>query len=342
MDTTDIIKTYNTDIKNFESNNQLLLHYCENKNTNMIDYILTTFNVYSQQINNNGNELKEKDININYMRDDHKYTPLMWCCWLNLTDSIKKILKYKPNINYYNHHYDCAIRLAIYNGNYEIIKLLIDNGADVNLILDDDKKHMQNEISPISTSVYNGNYEISKLLIDNGAIINYIKDGTELKTPLIYCAIKGYYEIARMLMMNGADTSYEYKSHRAFDYALSNNHYDICIILFMNNALSSNRCIRVIDAREWVINRFKEILQEKMKYYDEIHNILYNGDESVSEEKRYRLPKVLSNLIVYKYLFDEKKYRYDIDIINTIKNEYKIKFASQFEEPCNCNRNNNN
>jgi len=342
---------YKVDIEKHETNNDLLLHYCEYKNDEMIKYMLDTYCILDDENINNENQVSEIKINqvneiknnnridINYKTNDHRYTPLMWCCWLNIFDSVKEILKYKPDIDYYNNHYDCAILLAIYNGNYEMVKLLIDNGADVNLILDDEKKHRQNEISPISTSVYNGDYKITKLLIDNGADVNYMKVGSEIKSPLIYSAIKGYYEIAKLLIMNGADINYQYNDCNAFNYALYNKCYKICILLLINGADVNDNCIRVVGAKQWIIGAFNKIVEEKKKEYDSKINILYND---VANEYKVNIPKVLCNMIVYDYLYDEDKYKFDDDIIKFISVEYKKNFASQFEEHCNCNRNNNN
>ena len=333
---------YNNDIINYDSNNDLLLYYCENKDSVMIKYMLDNF---CKVINDNediDNDKKVNDnskIDIDYKTDRHRYTPLMWCCWLNMFDSVRKILKYKPDINYYNNQFDCAIRLAIYNRNYEMVKLLTDKGADVNLILDDEKKHMQNEISPLSTSVYNGDYKITKLLIDNGANVNYMKVGSEIKSPLIYSAIKGFYKIAKLLIINGADINYQYNDCNAFNYALYNKCYKICILLLINGADVNDNCIRVVGARDWIMEAFNKIVEEKKKEYDYKINILYND---VANEYKVNIPKVLCNMIVYDYLYDEDKYRFDDDIIKYISVEYKKNFALQFEEACNCNRNNNN
>ena len=323
------------DIEKYESNNDLLLHYCENKNKEMIKYMLDTYCIIDDE-KIKQNKINDK-IDINYKIDRHRYTPLMWCCWLNMFDNVKEIFKYKPDINYYNNQFDCAIRLAIYNRNYDMVKLLIDNGADVNLILDDDKKNMQNEISPLSTSVYNGDYKITKLLIDNGADVNYMKVGSEIKSPLIYSAIKGYYEIAKLLVLNGADINYQYNNCNAFNYALYNKSYKICILLLINETDINDNCIRVVGAKEWVVGTFNKIIEGKRKEYDTKFNILYND---VANEYKVNIPKVLCNMIVYDYIYDENKYRFDDDIIKYISLEYSNNFASQFEEACNCNRNN--
>ena len=66
---------------------------------------------------------------------------------------------------------DCALRWAAYNGNLEVVKILIENGADI---------HANNDWALKEASFY-GHSEVVKFLIENGAsnIDGTIEDATE-------------------------------------------------------------------------------------------------------------------------------------------------------------------
>lgn len=61
-----------------------------------------------------------------------------------------------------NHNDDTLLRNAAFHGNYDVVKYLIDNGANV---------HVNNEYA-LRTSTIHGYYKIVKLLIDNNAVTN--------------------------------------------------------------------------------------------------------------------------------------------------------------------------
>lgn len=89
-----------------------------------------------------------------------------------------------------------ALFKAVKGGHKEVIKFLIDSGADVNF------SNREWGHTPIFTAVASGNGEIIKLLICNGAYVNAKrKDGF---TPLHIAAAKGYDKIVKILIENGA------------------------------------------------------------------------------------------------------------------------------------------
>jgi len=159
-------------------------------------------------------------------------TPLILAARWELFDVVEAILNVVPSEykNWYineipidSRNKDTALTISIKTGNYEIVKLLIKNGADVNksnaYILDEDKvsvktiigreagmsfeevlaikkdteikrREIRNRegLTPLILAARGGNLEIFKLLLDKGAEINSVKkyddeDGEEL-TPL--------------------------------------------------------------------------------------------------------------------------------------------------------------
>jgi len=102
-------------------------------------------------------------------------------------------------------HYACK------RGYRDIIKLLLDKDADVNLISNE-------SITPLHMAVTSGNKEVVKLLTDAGSDINATDKAG--KTPLIYAVEARKAECARYLIELGADTSVmDNQNHTALDYA---------------------------------------------------------------------------------------------------------------------------
>ena len=89
-----------------------------------------------------------------------------------------------------------AVHEAAFKECYDIVKLLIDNGADVNT---------QNEdgTSPLHVSAMKGYHDTAKLLIENGADVN-IKDNDDW-TPLRWAVCENKYDIVKLLIEFGAD-----------------------------------------------------------------------------------------------------------------------------------------
>jgi hypothetical protein len=82
---------------------------------------------------------------------------------------------------------------AIYNkGHIDIVKLLLNNGADVN-----SKGNLVN--TPLHWAAFNGNIEIVKLLLEKGADFNlkYIC----VHTPLHFADSEGHIEIVKLLLL---------------------------------------------------------------------------------------------------------------------------------------------
>ena len=89
---------------------------------------------------------------------------------------------------------------ACRSGNYELVKKLIDDGADVNV-----KDNYRT--TPLIYAAKNGHTEICKLLIDKGADVNIMTGYNQ--TALIFAIIEDYKEIYELLIENGANINIE-------------------------------------------------------------------------------------------------------------------------------------
>ena len=93
-----------------------------------------------------------------------------------------------------------ALMFAIAKGHDEIIKLLLDNGADVN-------------VDAHGTTALTGavaaerNIAVIKMLLDKGANVNYIANPESGMTALMFAAFKGHADIVKILLDKGADVN---------------------------------------------------------------------------------------------------------------------------------------
>ena len=181
------------------SNNVNILHlYCKySKQIDVLNYIL------SHNIDFNEKTAKDKtalliackygdietiqillnnglDVN---STDNLNRTPLIISCERNDATIVKMLLEYKPNINVMslsketNLFDKSALHIACENGCYEIVKLLIDNGAAVDLL------NSKSE-TPLHFAAKSFNSEIVQILLEHHVSINAIT--RDLKTPLHY------------------------------------------------------------------------------------------------------------------------------------------------------------
>ncbi|TVL69749.1 ankyrin repeat domain-containing protein, partial [Brachyspira hyodysenteriae] len=115
---------------------------------------------------------------------------------------------------------DYGINALVYassDENEEMVKFLLEKGADANTVCEIENEHIDISPTPLMNAVYNGNTNIINMLLENGADINYT---TDEMTPLIYAAYKGNTNIINTLLENGVDINYtNYYGMTALMYA---------------------------------------------------------------------------------------------------------------------------
>ena len=115
----------------------------------------------------------------------------------NNKDMVTLLLKNGANPDYEAGYYsDTPLHLAISKGFDDIVKLLLDKKADVNL-----KNSYGN--TPLHVAVSVGNDNLIKLLLDKKADVNAKGSGDD--TPLHIAIRKGYYDVAKLLLDRKAD-----------------------------------------------------------------------------------------------------------------------------------------
>ncbi|MEW6713726.1 MAG: ankyrin repeat domain-containing protein [Nitrospirota bacterium] len=106
------------------------------------------------------------------------------------------------NVNARDKHFDYSTPLisASFQGQNEIIELLIDSGADINA-------HDIGDTA-LTSAIKAGHLETVKLLIKKGADVNFSSPG-DIQTPLMLAALLGKVDLVKLLIDAGADINAE-------------------------------------------------------------------------------------------------------------------------------------
>jgi ankyrin repeat protein len=137
-------------------------------------------------------------------------------------DMLSIIKEYPEVINYNNSNGFSPLTLACYNGNIDVVSVLVKHVKNINVPSDSG--------TPLMAATFKGNVEISKLLLDNKADVNAtdISDNTAL-----HYAIRFTNEaIIKLLVSYNADINLKDKrGFSALDYAIQDKNENILKIL---------------------------------------------------------------------------------------------------------------
>jgi ankyrin repeat protein len=139
--------------------------------------------------------------------------------------------------NYKSNKYNDGLMISIIKKDFEMCKLMIENGADVNKV-----ENCYEIESPLFRAIRVGNKEICELLLKNGADVNSSSNNTVSNSednyyPLIIAASIGNKEICELLIAHGADVNIQtFHKECALIEAIKYNHYDVCKLLIENGA----------------------------------------------------------------------------------------------------------
>ncbi len=116
---------------------------------------------------------------------------------------VKEFLSQDPNFNI---NEDCLLRDAVESGNVELVKFLIDNGANVNCI---SKKY---HLYPLRDAFNKGDLEMVRFLIERGADVNIQAGAFKPLQQLAFHTEMDLPEIAQLLIDKGALVDADSKS----------------------------------------------------------------------------------------------------------------------------------
>jgi ankyrin repeat protein len=164
----------------------------------------------------------------NVIDKDEKETNLMWACSIKtnsfeivkyLMEKISEELDHEELVKYVNSENslrDTSLMWACSNGNLEVIKYLVEKGANVN--------HENNYGETSLTRASVGNLEVVKYLVENGAA-----DLTNnLNKSLLKASQHGNLEVVEYLVEKGADINYKDKYGKtSLLYASQNGYLEV-------------------------------------------------------------------------------------------------------------------
>ena len=183
-------------------------------------------------------ESKSLDVNYNLEIDEYsKSTPLIQAIKYKQTDIINYLLENNADVNLKEEltgftplmaslhdititelliekgadieaKDDDGINALVYASTYnneEMVKFLLEKGADANTVCEIENEHTDIASTPLMNAAYRGNTNIINMLLENGADINYTTDYG--MTALMMASSFNQFEAAKVLLENNADTS---------------------------------------------------------------------------------------------------------------------------------------
>jgi len=198
-------------------NNTAQLEARKNLEQNNISFTVATF-IQTAKEGKNAilKDFLNAGMNINAKQSD---TALTGAVGTEKTNTVIFLLENGANVNEQS-DWESPLGIAAYKGYFNIAKILIKHGANVNgLALDG--------MTPLMNAVYTNKTKIVKLLLENGASPNYILPETS-ESPIILAARNGNFDITKLLL--------EYKCNpntkdsgglTALDWAVMNGYTDV-------------------------------------------------------------------------------------------------------------------
>ncbi|XP_069125262.1 ankyrin repeat and KH domain-containing protein 1-like isoform X1 [Argopecten irradians] len=133
---------------------------------------------------------------INTHSNEFKESALTLACYKGHLEMVKFLLEAGADQEHKTDEMHTALMEASMDGHVEVARLLLDSGAQVNMPADSFE-------SPLTLAACGGHVDLASLLIERGANLEEVND--EGYTPLMEAAREGHEEMVALLLAHGAD-----------------------------------------------------------------------------------------------------------------------------------------
>jgi ankyrin repeat protein len=227
---------------NFDIVKLLVEKYSANINAQTIKNTTPLLIALQNDQENIANYILSRNPVLNVKEEEWGLTEIHHATLRGYSEIVKKLIEKKVNLNEQDNDGYTALVYAANNSSNEILKLLLEAGANKALV------DPQYKATPLLTAVSNGNLEGCKLLLEAGASVNTCNK--YYLSPLEVAASNGFVDIAKLLVKYDADVKHEDINNRsAIDYAKEKQYKDIIDLLAKHNAVCKttfqfNKCVQ--------------------------------------------------------------------------------------------------
>lgn len=167
---------------------------------------------------------------------------------------------------------------AIFFGDSDIVRMLIDAGANPNVI------NIISRETPLYVAAYIEDLPIMELLINGGADVNQLA-GQNVQTPLHMATEMGKVGSVKLLLENGADLDIRnIEDNTACDIANYMDHSEIIELLCYQNNNSSDEDIMDVDEDEMVDEDRENISTGRRLDFDNFFNFNDSSFDAIIED----------------------------------------------------------
>ncbi|XP_063404193.1 uncharacterized protein LOC134687664 [Mytilus trossulus] len=170
---------------------------------------------------------------VNHCRNTDKVSPLYISSAYGYIEVVKMLINNKADINNCRDTGESPLYIACQNGHTEVVQMLINNKADIN-------KCRDTGVSPVYIACYKGHTDVVKMLINNKADINKCSDTGE--SPLYFACYKGHTDVVKMLINNKADINTCDNEECSPLYIACYNRQTEVVKMLINNKADINKC----------------------------------------------------------------------------------------------------
>ncbi|WP_346863681.1 ankyrin repeat domain-containing protein [uncultured Draconibacterium sp.] len=185
------------------------------------------------------------------------------------TNRFRKPLDINLNhVNPFSRYNETPLIEAINKSDFNIVKLLVDYGADVNKCLEGSVKK-----TPLTEAIEKGGEEITEFLINRGADVNC--QNSWGKTPLELVSEKGWIKIVQLLLDKGAEVNCTKENYSpSLLKASSEGHLEIVKTLISKGAKINGKSLVFTALIESVSKGHFEIVKELVEHGADINKII--------------------------------------------------------------------